>query len=83
DYNTASPTMQRQSQATTGGKDVIQKLVQFRKDRKAAFEDAVKRGERTVEGYWPGEVKVVRWQGGKTGMVDYYGNLFENGYIYR
>ena len=87
DYNVASPSMQRQSQATTntspGGRDVIQQLVQFRKDRKAAFEDAVKRGERTVEGYWPGEVKVVRWQGGKTGTVDYYGNQFEKEYIYR
>ncbi|KAL8844367.1 MAG: hypothetical protein Q9176_001277 [Flavoplaca citrina] len=86
-YNTASPTTQRQPQATTnsspGGKDVIQQLVKFRRDRKKAFEDAVKRGERTVEGYWPGEVKVVRWQGGKTGMVDYYGNQFEKGYIYR
>lgn len=87
DHNAVSPTMQRQSQATTnpcpGGKDVTQKLVEFRKDRKAAFEDAVKRGERTAEGYWPGEVKVVRWQGGKTGMVDYYGNHFKKGYIYR
>ncbi|KAL8880516.1 MAG: hypothetical protein Q9198_002097 [Flavoplaca austrocitrina] len=87
DCNAASPSMQRQSQATTntgpGGKDVIQQLVKFRKDRKAAFEEAVKRGERTVEGYWPGEVKVVRWQGGKTGMVDYYGNQFEKGYFYR
>ncbi|KAL8982555.1 MAG: hypothetical protein Q9205_002967 [Flavoplaca limonia] len=86
-YNAASPTMQRQPQATTntgpGGKDVIQQLVKFRKDRKAAFEDAVKRGERTVEGYWPGEMKVVRWQGGKTGIVDYYGKQFEKGYIYR
>ncbi|KAL9041016.1 MAG: hypothetical protein Q9180_001551 [Flavoplaca navasiana] len=87
DHNAASPTMQQQPQTTTntspGGKDVIQQLVKFRKDRKAAFEDAVKRGERTVEGHWPGEVKVVRWQGGQTGMVDYYGNQFEKGYVYR
>ncbi|KAL8994182.1 MAG: hypothetical protein Q9169_005785 [Polycauliona sp. 2 TL-2023] len=82
------PNLGQQQQQTTAithpaGKDVIQELVRFRKDRKAAFENALKRGERTAEGYWPGEVKVIRWQGGKTGMVDYYGNQFENGHVYR
>ncbi|KAL8771724.1 MAG: hypothetical protein Q9209_002915 [Squamulea sp. 1 TL-2023] len=65
------------------GRDVVQELIKFRKDRKAAFESAVKRGERTAEGYWPGEVKVVRWQGGRTSTIDYYGNHFDKGYIYR
>ncbi|KAL8849808.1 MAG: hypothetical protein Q9221_005224 [Calogaya cf. arnoldii] len=74
---------QRKSNASPAGKDVVQELVKFRKDRKAAFEDALLRGERTAEGYWPGEVKVIRWQGGKSGMVDYYGNQYERGYIYR
>ncbi|KAL8689467.1 MAG: hypothetical protein Q9218_004872 [Villophora microphyllina] len=64
-------------------KDVVQELIKFRKDRKAAYENAVRLGKRTVEGYWPGEVKVVRRQGGKHATVDYYGNLFEKGYIYR
>lgn len=75
-------TSQHPSKASPG-KDVVQELIKFRKDRKAAYENALKRGERTAEGYWPGEVKVVRWQGGKTGVIDYYGNQFEKGYIYR
>lgn len=83
DDNAALPTLQQPTHASPEGKDVVQELIKFRKDRKAAFEDASKRGERTAEGYWPGEVKVIRWQGGKMGMVDYYGNQFERGYMYR
>ncbi|KAL8674756.1 MAG: hypothetical protein Q9168_000840 [Polycauliona sp. 1 TL-2023] len=94
DDETALPTSQQQQQqqqhrqqtttTSPAGKDVIQELVRFRKDRKAAFEDALKRGERMVEGYWPGEVRVARWQGGgKTGMMDYSGNQCEKGYNYR
>jgi len=62
--------------------DVVQELAKFRKDRKAAYEDAVKRGVQHVDGYWPGEVKVVRGHhfGGKT---DYYGNHFEKTGMYR
>ena len=62
--------------------DVVQELAKFRKERKAAFESAVARGVSHVEGYWPGEVKVVRGHhtGGK---LDYYGNHFEKGGVYR
>ena len=62
--------------------DLVQELARFRKERKAAYGDAVKRGEQYVDGYWPGEVKVVRgaYLDGKT---DYYGNYFEKGGIYR
>ncbi|KAJ5774461.1 hypothetical protein N7457_009357 [Penicillium paradoxum] len=37
-----------------------------------------------VEGYWKGEVKIVRNPMPKvrTGMVDMYGNYFEKGYLY-
>ena len=63
--------------------DVIQELIKFRKDRKMAYESALTRGENFAEGYWPGEVKVVRWQGGKAATVGYYGNHFEKGYVYR
>lgn len=83
DDNAALPTLLQLTNSNPAGKDVVQELIKFRKDRKAAFENAVKRGERTAEGYWPGEVKVIRWQGGKMGMVDYYGNRFEKGYMYR
>lgn len=78
----ASPAVQRNSKADLG-LDVVQELIRFRKDRKAAYESALKQGRTTAEGYWPGEVKVVRRQGGKSATVDYYGNYFEKGYIYR
>ncbi|KAL8785717.1 MAG: hypothetical protein Q9213_003184 [Squamulea squamosa] len=73
--NTPSPALQETTNPGAG-RDVVQELIKFRKDRKAAFESAVERGERTAEGYWPGEVKVLRWQGGKTSTVDYYGRLY-------
>ncbi|KAL8702649.1 MAG: hypothetical protein Q9201_004174 [Fulgogasparrea decipioides] len=79
---TSSSASQRPANAGRGG-DVVQELIKFRKDRKTAYGNAVKLGQRSVEGYWPGEVKVVRTQGGKSATVDYYGNLFEKGYIYR
>lgn len=62
--------------------DVVRELAKFRKERKAAYENAVARGLSHVEGYWPGEVKVVRGHhtGGK---MDYYGNHFEKGGVYR
>ena len=62
--------------------DVVQELARFRRERKAAYENAVARGLLHVEGYWPGEVKVVRGHhtGGK---MDYYGNHFEKGGVYR
>lgn len=64
------------------GPDVIQELANFRKKRKEAYDEAVKRGERTVDGYWSGEVKIVRWRARhsqKYDMTDYYGNYFEKG----
>lgn len=62
--------------------DVVQELAQFRKERKVAYENAVERGLLHVDGYWPGEVKVVRGHhtGGK---MDYYGNHFDKGGVYR
>lgn len=62
--------------------DVVQELAKYRKERKAAYENAVQRGLLHVDGYWPGEVKVVR--GHHTGgNMDYYGNHFEPGGVYR
>ena len=75
------PTLQHPSQKETLI-DVIQELSRFRKERKAAYEDAVKRGVHFMDGYWPGEVKVVRGHHHAGGKVDYYGNIFEKG-IYR
>ena len=53
------PTLQHPSQKDSLI-DVIQELAQFRKERKAAYENAIKAGAQYVEGYWPGEVKIVR-----------------------
>lgn len=67
------------------GRDVIQELANFRKQRKDAYNEAVKRGGGGVDGYWPGEVKIVRWHARhsqKNAKTDYYGNRFERG-IYR
>ena len=62
--------------------DLVQELAKFRKERKTVYEDAVKRSVQHVDGYWPGEVKVIRGHhaGGKT---DYYGNHFAKGGVYR
>ena len=62
--------------------DVVQELAKFRKERKAAYENAVVSGVLHVEGYWPGEVKVVRGHHAG-GRMDYYGNHFEKGGVYR
>lgn len=67
------------------GPDVIQELADFRRKRKEAYVEAIKRGERIVGGYWPGEVKIVRWHARhsqKHVKTDYYGNYSEKG-IYR
>lgn len=89
--------------------DVVSELAKWRRERKAAFEQAQLSRARAnsassnseqaaarlaekdvyVEGYWAGEVKVIRnnKQAAKgklerTGKVDIYGNYFEGGYLY-
>lgn len=82
--------------------DVVGELAKWRRERKAAYERAcrtssgsVTAGSRLaemepyVEGYWSGEIKVVRNEKkastGKMerqGNVDIYGNYFEGGYLY-
>ena len=62
--------------------DVVQELAKFRKERQAIYEEARKRGVRHVDGYWPGEVKIIRGMN-PNGKADYYGNHFEHGGVYR
>ena len=62
--------------------DVVQELAKFRKERQAIYEEAMKRGVRHADGYWPGEVKIVRGLNAN-GKADYYGNYFEQGGVYR
>ena len=54
------PTLE-DAQRVNPGVDVVQELSNFRKDRKAAYERAVSLGKYYVEGYWPGEIKILRW----------------------
>ena len=67
--------------------DVVAELAKFRRERKAVYEDAAKRGVKHVDGYWPGEVQIIR--GGNRILdvdadytLDYYGNIFSGG-VYR
>ena len=77
--------------------DVVQSLARYRKERKAAYDRVIQAGGegKDVEGYWPGEVRVVRHPGhggkgggGRKGQVregherDCYGNCFAKGYLY-
>ncbi|KAF9638083.1 Beta-lactamase-related protein [Lasiodiplodia theobromae] len=78
--------------------DVCAELTRFRKERRAAYQAALLArggggGEEEgpeVEGYWEGEIQVVRppprtveGEVGGGGEVDCYGNYFEKGYNYR
>lgn len=79
--------------------DLIHELTKYRRERKAAFERQMKMGgdRGHVDGYWPGEVKVIRPQShprlvhsssagaedtAAEGKIDYYGNYSERG-VYR
>ena len=79
------PVSRQPEKSNHPGLDVVHALTEFRKQRKAAYESAVNMGKKYVEGYWRGEVKVVKNLGSnqlRGGSVDYYRNYFMNG-IYR
>ena len=79
------PTLQQPTKPDKGV-DVVQELAQFRREKRAAYDEAVGMGQKYVDGYWPGEVKVVRDHAGKKVVregVDWYGHSFEKGYVYR
>ena len=76
-----SPALRR-SDANEPLIDVVQELAKFRKERQAVYEEATRRGGRHVDGYWPGEVKIVRGHHAND-KADYYGNYFEQGGVYR
>ena len=84
--------------------DVVAELAAWRRERKAAYEAQVRERRRRpsnfpanladldifVEGYWSGEVKVIRnakknvpkGKMERKGDVDVFGNYFEGGYLY-
>ena len=53
--------------------DVVTELARFRTERKAAYNDAQKKGLEHVDGYWPGDVIIVKSQS-SFGMMEYNGN---------
>lgn len=82
---TELPILQQKTMLPEAGADVVRELAKFRRERKLAYENAIEHGIKHVDGYWPGEVKVVRWTGRddrRRGTLDYYGNYFDRG-IYR
>ncbi|KAK6006672.1 hypothetical protein QM012_005680 [Aureobasidium pullulans] len=72
--------------------DVIAELSKFRKATKSEHQKRQANGEEEpiVEGYWDGNIKVVRkakdvdprFEDDEV-WADYYGNRFSNGYLYR
>ncbi|KAK5169011.1 uncharacterized protein LTR77_006320 [Saxophila tyrrhenica] len=67
--------------------DTVALLSAFRKERKLAHQRSLAAGlvDPQTEGYWEGLVQVVRPGSGlrQDEQEDYYGNRFENGYLYR
>ncbi|PSN63181.1 hypothetical protein BS50DRAFT_623982 [Corynespora cassiicola Philippines] len=66
--------------------DVVAEVGAFRRDRKAAYAAVSQLGEAepSVEGHWAGDITVVRKPVNPVGAhVDYYGNRYEAGYLYR
>ncbi|KAK5115740.1 hypothetical protein LTR62_000829 [Meristemomyces frigidus] len=67
--------------------DNIAALSAFRQDRKFAHERALAAGSHDPEtdGYWPGIVQVVRTSNNVRAdeELDYYGNTYSGGYLYR
>jgi hypothetical protein len=65
--------------------DVVAEIGKFRKERKAAHVAMGQCGktETCVEGYWPGDITVVRIPAEEdAGSLDFYGNRFD-GWLYR
>lgn len=67
--------------------DTVGLLSAFRKERKLAHQRNVAAGasDPETEGFWEGIVQIVRPGNEMRAdeLIDYYGNRFENGYLYR
>ncbi|KAF2741248.1 hypothetical protein EJ04DRAFT_507092 [Polyplosphaeria fusca] len=66
--------------------DVVAEIARFRKDRKAMFQVCLDAGEidPAIEGNWLGDITVIRPSNESgAGDVDYYGNRYESGWLYR
>ena len=66
--------------------DVVAEIGKFRRDRKAAYSNVLSMGEidPEVEGYWPGDITVVRKPVDEdAGELDCYGNRYQGWGLYR
>ncbi|KAH7126852.1 hypothetical protein B0J11DRAFT_287741 [Dendryphion nanum] len=66
--------------------DVISEISQFRQEKKAAYLKTTQFGDvdPDVQGYWPGIISVIRKpEDSQSGSLDYYGNRYESGWLYR
>ena len=71
--------------------DNIARISAFRKSKKAEYQKCLAHGyqDPEVEGYWPGVVQVVRTAGNADPFaegdeaLDYFGNSFSKGYLYK
>lgn len=66
--------------------DVVAEIGKFRKARKAAYENLLAMGmaDPEVEGYWPGDITVVRKPADEDGgELDCYGNRYQGWGLYR
>lgn len=66
--------------------DVVAEIARFRRDRKAVFNNLLGMGEADpeVEGYWPGDITVVRKPVDEdAGELDCYGNRYQGWGLYR
>ncbi|KAK3691249.1 hypothetical protein LTR37_018781 [Vermiconidia calcicola] len=74
-------------QSSRPGFDTVALLSDFRKERKQAHQRSISAGviDPGTQGYWEGIVQVVRPGSGLRDdeQMDYYGNRFQNGYLYR
>ncbi|KAF1913793.1 hypothetical protein BDU57DRAFT_456434 [Ampelomyces quisqualis] len=65
--------------------DVLDEISKFRKEKKDAFENLLRMGhlDPYVEGYWSGNITVIRPALNDPGELDCYGNRYESGWYYR
>jgi hypothetical protein len=65
--------------------EVLAEISKFRKEKKAAFENLLRMGyvDPDVEGYWSGNITVIRPSLNDPGELDCYGNRYESGWYYR
>lgn len=66
--------------------DIVAEIGKFRREVKAEYQRRVQLGELepNVDGYWAGDITVVRPPVDlDSGSVDFYGNRYERGWLYR